>query len=589
MNRRDFIQALSSTTLGAALTSRVATGAPPGRDRRPNVVLILTDDQGYGDLSCHGNPVLRTPHLDALYSASARLTDFHVDAVCAPTRAALLTGRYSSRVGVWHTIMGRSLLWQDEVTMADVFRHNGYRTGIFGKWHLGDNRPYRPEDRGFDEVLVLGGGAIGNTPDHWGNDYFDDTYCHNGQWKRFPGYCTDVFFDRAIDFIRRCGDQPFFAYVATNTPHWPHQVAEEYAAPYRGKVPDRRATFYGMIANIDSNVGRLRRFLREAGLEDNTILIFMTDNGTSFGAEFDEREHVKEGYNAGMRGCKGSVLDGGHRVPCFLRWPRGGIGGGVDVPELAAHIDLLPTLIDLCALRTPDGPGLDGRSLRAALTGSGQPLDPRVLLVHNQRVDLPIKGKDFAVMTPQWRLVRQALYDIRRDPGQREDLSTRRPDVVDVLSDAYERWWTEISAHFDDYPTIPVGTSYDEVVPLTSHDVHGQVVWDQSQVRRNARCDGFWAIDVAARGLYEVELRRWPIEADLAITSAPAGATAMKATHARLRVGSADLIRPLREGDKAARFEVRLDRQKTRLQGWFVDGRENGAVNCPFYAYLRRR
>ena len=226
MHRRRFLQTLGAAagwTLGGFHHSPAATSTP-GRQAPPNVVLVVTDDQGYGDLGCHGNPILRTPNLDALYRRSVRLTDFHVGPTCAPTRASLMTGRYCNRTGVWHTIMGRSLLRRDEVTMADVFAAGGYRTGIFGKWHLGDNYPYRPQDRGFHEVLIHGGGGVGQTPDAWGNDYFDDTYLHNGTPEKFSGYCTDVWFDGAMRFIEDNRDRPFFAYLATNAPHSPYRV-----------------------------------------------------------------------------------------------------------------------------------------------------------------------------------------------------------------------------------------------------------------------------------------------------------------------------------------------------------------------------
>ena len=589
MQRRQFIHALGAGSAGLAIHGWHGGIAAGQTKPRPNVVLVMTDDQGYGDLAGHGNPVLRTPHLDALHATSARLTNFHVDPTCSPTRASLLTGRYSARTGVWHTIMGRSLLWRGEVTMADVFRHNGYATGIFGKWHLGDNYPYRPEDRGFDEALVHGGGAIGNIPDYWRNDYFDDTYRRNGRWERVSGYCTDVFFDAMMDFARRQRNRPFFAYLPTNTPHWPHHVAEEFAAPYRGAVADRTATFYGMIANIDANMGRLRQFLRESGLEENTIFIFATDNGTSFGAEFDQRGRAKGGYNAGMRGQKGSVYEGGHRVPCFIRWPAGGVLKSADVPHLAAHIDLLPTLIDLCGLQTPPGPPMDGQSLRPLLVGGTAPQDSRVLLLHNQRVDFPMKWKDWTVLAGQWRLVKGELYDITRDVGQGQDVAAQHPAVVERLTARYEQWWSDISGHFDEYATIPVGTAYENPVTLTSHDIHGQVAWDQTHVLRNARCDGYWVVEVTAEGVYDIELRRWPLEADLAITAAPEGATAMRITHARLKIGDLDVTTPVQEGDKAARFEARLQRQTTRLQGWFINARENGEVNGAYYVYVRRR
>ncbi|MGB2821551.1 MAG: arylsulfatase, partial [Phycisphaerae bacterium] len=281
---------------------------------KPNVVLVITDDQGYGDLGCHGNEVIRTPNIDRLHGESVRLTNFHVGPTCAPTRAGLMTGRYCNCTGVWHTIAGRSLIRRDEVTMADVFAAGGYRTGIFGKWHLGDNYPFRPQDRGFQDVLVHGGGGVSQTPDYWGNDYFDDTYFRSGVPESCTGYCTDVWFDEAMKFIEAGRDRPFFCYLPTNAPHGPYNVADSYSRPYRGLIPDQRANFYGMITNIDDNVGRLRAKLAELGIEENTILIWMTDNGTSAGCSLDENEFVREGFNAGMRGMKGSAYDGGHRT-----------------------------------------------------------------------------------------------------------------------------------------------------------------------------------------------------------------------------------------------------------------------------------
>ena len=297
---------------------------------RPNVVLVLTDDQGYGDLGCHGNPIVKTPNLDRFHGDSVRLTDYHVGPTCSPTRAGLLTGHYANSTGVWHTTGGRSLLRKDEYTMANMFAEAGYRTGMFGKWHLGDSYPFRPEDRGFQEVVRHGGGGVGNTPDYWGNDHFDDTYCANGVWTHYPGYCTDVWFNLGLDFIERHRDEPFFCYITTNAPHLPHIVDPQYTEPYLPPVSpnESRARYYGMLANIDENFGVLRDRLRQWGLEDNTVLIFMTDNGSAGGVDVDAEQLVTSGHNAGMRGKKGSQYDGGHRVPLLMRWPAGGLDSG---------------------------------------------------------------------------------------------------------------------------------------------------------------------------------------------------------------------------------------------------------------------
>ena len=255
---------------------------------RPNIVFVLTDDQGYGDLGCHGNSAIRTPCLDRFHQDAVRFTDYHVGSTCAPTRAGLLTGHYCNSAGVWHTIGGRSLLRADEWTLADALTGAGYRTGHFGKWHLGDSPPYRPHERGFAESIYHAGGGIGNTGDPWGNDYFDDTYFKNGIPTPYEGYCTDVFFREGQRFITENADRPFFCYIATNAPHGPLNVEPHYVEQYRDATPhEERARFYGMITNIDENFGQLQATLDELGIADNTILIFMTDNGTATGVELD--------------------------------------------------------------------------------------------------------------------------------------------------------------------------------------------------------------------------------------------------------------------------------------------------------------
>jgi arylsulfatase A-like enzyme len=550
--------------------------APPARaadDRRPNVVLVLTDDQGYGELGCHGNPIIQTPNLDKLHGQSVRLTNFHVDPTCSPTRSALMTGRYSSRTGVWHTVMGRSLLRRDEVTMADVFAASGYKTGIFGKWHLGDNYPYRPQDRGFQEVLTLGGGGIGQTPDFWGNDYFNDTLRHNGKLEKFDGYCTDVFFANALKFIEHNSDRPFFAYLATNAPHAPYNVADKYSKPYRDKgVPEQRARFYGMIANIDENMGRLLARLKELGLEENTILIFMTDNGTAAGAD-----DKGGGFNAGMRGIKASEYEGGHRVPCFVRWP-GRLTGGKDAAHIAAHIDILPTLIDLCDLKKPDKLAFDGASLRPLLTGKGD-WPERTLVVHSQRIDHPEKWRKCAVMTDRWRLINgKELYDLTADPGQKKDVAGDHAEVVAELRKAYERWYGDISKRFDEYCEIVVGSEKENPTPLCCHDWHGEPApSDQGAVRRGVKANGFWAIEVARAGKYEVTLRQQPAAAKFPI----------EATTARLKIGDLEVSKPVESGAAEVVFQVELKAGKTRVQTWFGD--KGGDLRGAYYVEVKRQ
>ncbi|MBM3844595.1 MAG: arylsulfatase, partial [Verrucomicrobia bacterium] len=372
-----FFLPLAATALTPAL---LAAPAP----QTPNFVLIIADDQGYGDLGHTGNPVVQTPHLDRLAAESSRLTDYHVAPTCSPTRAALMTGRWTNRTGVWHTVNGRSMLRQNEVTFAQLLRDRGYATGLFGKWHLGDNFPYRPEDRGFTEVYRHGGGGVGQTPDLWDNAYFDGRYFHNGKIVAAKGFCTDVFFGAAENFIRDAAArrQPWMACVALNAPHGPLHAPEEWLARYPDQ-PAARAAFYAMISNIDDRVGRLRTLLRELGVERDTVFIFTTDNGTANG------EAV---FNAGMRGKKGSEYDGGHRVPFIAHWPAGGWNRPHASATLTHAIDVLPTLLDLAGAAPPPGLHLDGRSLRPLLDpaakATGWP--DRMIITDSQRVRDPV-------------------------------------------------------------------------------------------------------------------------------------------------------------------------------------------------------
>ena len=324
---------------------------------------------------------------------------------------------------------------------------------MVGKWHLGDNYPLRPQDQGFEEAFYHPAGGVGQGPDYFGNDYFDDTYVRNGVPEPVTGYVTDVWFDDALAFIEQHQSAPFFLYLATNAPHGPYFVEERYAHPYADQgVSDTMARFLGMITNIDDNMGRLLERLDILGLADDTILIFMTDNGSAEGwARWRNEEGSWDGFNAGMRQGKGSEYDGGHRVPFFLRWPGGGLSGGQDIHALAAHIDVLPTLAELCRLDPPFGVSLDGVSLAEVLRGDSAP--ERTLFVHSQRVPYPIKWRKSAVMTAEWRLVNQTeLYDIKVDPGQNVDIAGRHPAVAQSLRAAYDDWWTSLSASFDDYP-----------------------------------------------------------------------------------------------------------------------------------------
>lgn len=531
--------------------------------KRPNVVLIITDDQGYGDLGFHGNEMIKTPHLNELARQSFRFTNFHVDPTCAETRSALMSGQYSCRVGVWHTIMGRSLLDPRATTMAEVFQKNGYRTGMFGKWHLGDQFPLRPQDRGFEEVLAHGGGGVGQTPDYWGNDYFDDSYFANGHAQKQFGYCTDVFFAGAKQFIENAGDRPFFCYIATNAPHGPYLVDPKYAKPYLDEgVPQPMANFYGMITNIDENVGTLRKFLDAKGIADNTIFIFMTDNGTAAGVARG-KEQGWRGFNAGMRGQKGSQYDGGHRVPCFVSWPRGEIGTG-ESDHLAAHFDLFPTVVDLCELETDASVHWDGTSLVSTLMGKDSPSN-RMVVVHSQRMEQPKKWNKTSVMQGYWRLVDgTVLYNLKEDPGQTRDLSAEHPERVQKLSTFYDQWWDESSQGFDEYVRLVVGSPVANPTTLNAHDWHApqpQVPWNQGMILRDNPGSGFWAISVAEFGTYRMTFRMRPEQENYSFAPGTL----------KVEIGDETIEAELPVGESSVTIETELFEGPTRLQTWVTE------------------
>lgn len=602
---------LALVSLVFYLPSAVATPAVDHKgvkaSVKPNIIIVITDDQGYGDLSCHGNPILKTPNLDKLHSESIRLADYHVAPTCSPTRAALLTGHWTNRTGVWHTIMGRSMLRENEVTIGKIFRDAGYATGMFGKWHLGDNYPYRPEDRGFTEVLRHGGGGVGQTPDYWDNAYFDGSYWHNGNPTPVKGFCTDVFFDYATRFIKaqKKAGKPFLAYISTNAPHGPMHAPLKYAKPYiglkevkKGRSSLARAHFYGMIANIDDNVGKMRTFLDHEGLTDNTIFIFTTDNGTAAGAQV---------FNSRMRGQKGSEYDGGHRVPFFAHWPHGKLTGGRDVKPITAHVDLVPTLMDFCGIATPKDIKFDGRSIRPLLENTAKDWPDRILVTDSQRVKDPIKWRKSAVMTSQWRFNNgKELYDIKKDPSQKTNVAAEHPEVVARLTEFYDAWWDELLPTFKQDTAIYLGHPAENPARLTSHDwiTTKSTPWNQRHVRTATTGDGmvgFWNVKVVDDGTYEFRLRRWPEETNQAINaSLPAGKDVpgnqafravpgqkIEPTKASLQIGNQKTETKIAAGDKEAVFTLKLKAGKTRLTTLFhtADNKVFGA----YYVYVLKK
>ena len=544
----------------------------------PNVILVMTDDQGYGDLSCHGNPVLKTPNLDRLYRDSIRLTDFHVSSFCTPTRAALMTGRYPGRTGAYRTSSGRTMMHTDERTIADVFAAHGYSTGMVGKWHLGDNAPHRPQDRGFQDVVWHRCGGVGQASDHWGNDYFDDTYERNGKFEEFEGYCTDVWFAESLRFIEANRERPFFLYLATNAPHGPYRVDAKWSAPYRDQVKWRGgAEFYGMIANIDHNLGRLRKRLDTLGLSENTILIFMTDNGTSNGATFASLDtEAVDGFNAGMRGKKSSVYEGGHRVPFFIHWPAAKLVGGRDIENVAAHIDVLPTLAELCGISLTESHRLDGVSWASKLKDPAAPIPRDHLIVQYQGGPhfrkAPEPWSYCCVLKDRWRLMDgRELYDLKNDPSQRNDVSGEYPQVVETLRALYPPFWDSVSPRMVPV-SIDLGTSSENPVVLCSQDWYmptGNPPWNFGQIKRLVRVTGPWMVNVRKAGRYRLTLRQWP-----ALAKRP-----VVAVRAKVQIAGRERQAQVKPGSQQVVFELDLPAGKTELRTWLFDaqGEAGGA------------
>ena len=447
INRRHFLCQLSLAAAAAASQASAQSAPAPLAGRRPNIVFVMTDDQGMGDMGWTGHPYIKTPNLDALRRQSLWLSDFQTSPTCAPTRCAFLTGRHEFYSGVTHTIFERERMSLKAFTLPQALKSAGYATGIFGKWHLGDEDPYQPGRRGFDEVFIHGGGGIGQTyPGSCGdtpnNDYFNPVLRHNGSFERTKGFCTDIFFDRALAWIdaRRKTGEPFFCALTTNAPHSPYRAPNTWKKRHiEAGLDDDAAGFCGMVENIDWNVGRLLAKLGEWGLAENTLVLFLGDNGTCQRRLFD----------GGMRGAKGSPFQGGTRVGLLARW-KGVLPEGAACAALTAHIDLYPTFCALAGATLPADKKLDGRSLLPLFANPQAPWEDRTLFTHVGRWKPgtdpdAAKHTECAVRTSRFRFVNNALlFDVADDPAEKTDVSAKHPGEVARLRAAYDAWWAEV-------------------------------------------------------------------------------------------------------------------------------------------------
>ncbi len=467
---------------------------------KPNVVLIMTDDQGWGDLRSHGNERIDTPTMDRLAASGARFERFFVSPMCGPTRASLLTGRWNLRCGASWVSHGKEILRLNEVTLGDALAGAGYATGCFGKWHNGEYGPYHPNERGFQEFFGFCRGA-------WEN-YFDAEIERNGQPVRTEGYITDVLTDAALAFIASNRDRPFFCYVPYNAPHHPFQVPPKYFAKYAAcGLDEKTACVYGMVENVDDNLARILAELKRLQLADNTIVIFISDNGPA-----------RPRYNGGMRGIKASVDEGGARVPFFISWP-GHIEPGTTVTRIAAHVDLFPTILDLCGVPMPKTLPQDGRSLVPLLQGHEDSWPDRMLFGHQNRFG-ETHMTPGSVRTQRYRLVNRGrgyeLYDMLADPGQKQDVAARHPELTAQLALAYEAWYREVTATGVKPPPLPVGFERADTTALQAEDarLHGGLRfrrgkgWAHDSIL-DWKANGdrvVWNMDVLRPGRYEITL-----------------------------------------------------------------------------------
>jgi arylsulfatase len=465
-----FLPTLFALAFCLAGLSRIQA-AVPAFGKRPNIILIITDDQGYYDLSSHGNPHLATPNIDKLREESLRFTRFQVSPTCAPTRSAIMSGRAPFYVGVTHTILERERMKLGVPTMPEMLRDAGYTTGIFGKWHLGDQNPHRPDKRGFDEVFIHGAGGIGQSyggscGDAPGNKYFDPAILHNNTFVKTKGFCTDIFFNQAMKWMEtQKGKKPFFTYITTNAPHGPFIAPDSYKKKFINTgIKGNTVGFYGMIENIDDNVGRLTAKLAEWGIEKETLLIFITDNGPS-----------ASNYNGDHKGKKGSVDEGGTRVPSFWRWP-GVLKPGVDVDRIANHYDILPTFAAIAGGNPKQQDQLHGRSLVPLLKDANATWEDRFRVFHKGRwakgQAAKARNNGFAVRNQRFRMVgRNALYDMEKDPSQKTNVIANHPEIAKQMNVVYDEWFEG---------ALP--NMVNEDAPLTGHNTFHLMFWKQYDI-----------------------------------------------------------------------------------------------------------
>ena len=555
----------------------------------PNVILIVADDLGWGGLGSDGKSLVKTPNLDSMAKRSVRWSNFYVSPVCSPTRASLMTGRYNQRTKCVDTYLGRSMMANDEITIAEALQGAGYSTAIFGKWHLGDNYPMRPSDQGFEYSLIHNGGGLAEPSEPLANDrhFTNPILFRNNHETHTNGFCNDIFFKDAINFITRAGDhqRPFFAYICPTTPENPTEdLPKELLEHYKKQdlsslLPEKfkgdavkleQLTRHATVAsNIDQNIGKLFKALEKNKLLDNTLVIYLSDNGSS------------TLRNNKWRGTKGDILEGGIRSPLLIHWPKKFPKPSTISSNIAAHIDIMPTIMDACEMGTPEAFAFDGRSLMEKSLDPASELAARPLIIQAHRGATPIRYHNFMIRDQQWKLSNNSgffntrlenrqpftLYDIEKDPSESTDLAAKFPDEVTRLTKLYDVWYEDVKST----RIRSKGTPY--ILVHREHENPLVLTW-QSRIAQDwgIENDGLWKLDFQHKAITDVRLQGPPMFYNKDLT----GYTPM------LQIGKKEYQgEPIGKQQLATFLSIEIPKGKTTLLGRFIS--PDGTEETPAY------
>jgi arylsulfatase A-like enzyme len=558
--------------------------------KKPNVIIVLSDDQGYGDFSGHGNPILKTPALDKLANESISLTDFHVAPLCTPSRGQLMTGldAYHNKASTVGSASG--IVRRDVIMMPESFKKNGYTTGIFGKWHLGESYPDRPMDNGFDKsIWVKGWGLLSEM--EYDNDYYETRYLDSLTTKYSNKYCSNLWFDKAMEWMDESAksDKPFFTYIALNAPHGPFDSPKQDYDFYKDKVTNEKtASFFGMIKNIDRNMSRLENWMEAKGLKENTILIYMTDNGTAQGEDV---------FNADMRGKKTSLYEGGHRVTCFIRWPKGNLVGPINIDTPTQVQDILPTLIELGNFKK-EQQSFDGVSMAPLLYPESK-FEDRMFVV--QYGAIPATKYESCLVFGNWRLIgKDELYNIKTDPSQTNNVANSHPKIVKEMKIYYENWWSKLESEKKQLVPLIVGSDQENPVTLNSSNWLNNLVNTQWKVAIGGglKNGGESYIYIEQAGTYRIELNRWPFHLNKKLNSkgpefSIGGKSinqgkALDIAYGCMSIGNEEIkIQKIDQNSSYISFQIELEKGETKFRGWFMDDNKNNICGAYYTRFTK--